>query len=230
MYPIQKCIVWGVTDSETQIPHSKRSRESTRARLLDAAAEVFAEVGLGEASVERICERAGFTRGAFYSNFASKDEMFLELATVVARERVHAVRARIDEISAAGDFNPQDTDVRVIIRALDVVGDDRLSTLLMSEISIRAMRDAEFAAAYLAQVGEVVEEIVQLIDDIVEAENLELRVPSHDAARIIVGVWSDVSARSAMSGLDPDEMAALRTRELGQIVDLVLVRRPQSSA
>ena len=210
-----------MTDSETQIPHSKRSRESTRARLLDAAAEVFAEVGLGEASVERICERAGFTRGAFYSNFASKDEMFLELATVVARERVHAVRARIDEISAAGDFNPQDTDV---------VGDDRLSTLLMSEISIRAMRDAEFAAAYLAQVGEVVEEIVQLIDDIVEAENLELRVPSHDAARIIVGVWSDVSARSAMSGLDPDEMAALRTRELGQIVDLVLVRRPQSSA
>jgi len=219
-----------VTDPETQNLHSRRSRESTRARLLDAAAEVFAEVGLGEASVERICERAGFTRGAFYSNFASKDEMFLELATVVARERVRAVRARIEEISAAGDFNPQDTDVRVIIRALDVVGDDRPSTLLMSEISIRAMRDAEFAAAYLAQTGEVVEEIVQLIDDIVESKNLELRVPSHDAARIIVGVWGDISARSAMSGLDSEEMAALRTRELGQIVDLVLVRRAQSSA
>lgn len=230
MYPIQKCIVRGVTEFETQNLHSRRSRESTRARLLDAAAEVFAEVGLGEASVERICERAGFTRGAFYSNFASKDEMFLELASAVARERVSAVRERIDEISVAGEFNSQDTDVRVIIRALEVVGDDRLSTLLMSEINIRAMRDSEFAAAYLEQLGEITEEIVQLIDEIVESKELRLRVPSHDAARIIVGVWMDASSRSAMSGLTVDETAAVRTRELGQIVELVLGRRAYNDA
>ena len=41
-----------------------RSRENTRARLLDAAAQVFAEVGLDGASVEAVCDRAGFTRGA----------------------------------------------------------------------------------------------------------------------------------------------------------------------
>lgn len=230
MYPIQKCIVATVTDSRTQHPPSPRSRESTRARLLDAAAEVFAEVGLGEASVERICERAGFTRGAFYSNFASKDEMFLELATVVARERVDVVRARIGEISTAGEFNPQGADVRVIIHALEVVGDDRLSTLLMNEISIRAMRDCEFAAAYLDQTGEITEEIVQLIGEIVDSKNLELRVPTHDAARIIVGVWADASARCAMSGLSAEETAVTRTRELGQIVDLVLGRRSSSTA
>ncbi|MGO1307769.1 MAG: TetR/AcrR family transcriptional regulator, partial [Microbacterium gubbeenense] len=175
-----------MSEPDIQNAPSRRSRESTRARLLDAAAGVFAEVGLGEASVERICERAGFTRGAFYSNFASKDEMFLELATAVARERVSVVRARIDEISAAGEFNRGDADVLVIIRALDIVGDDRLSTLLMNEISIRAMRDAEFAAAYLEQIGEITDEIVQLIDEIVESKDLRLRVPSHDAARIIV--------------------------------------------
>ena len=52
-----------------------RSRENTRARLLEAAAQVFAEAGLDGASVEAVCERAGFTRGAFYSNFESKDEL-----------------------------------------------------------------------------------------------------------------------------------------------------------
>lgn len=220
----------GVSEPDIQNAPSRRSRESTRARLLDAAAEVFAEVGLGEASVERICERAGFTRGAFYSNFASKDEMFLELATAVARERVSVVRARIDEISAAGEFNRGDADVLVIIRALDIVGDDRLSTLLMNEISIRAMRDAEFAAAYLEQIGEITDEIVQLIDEIVESKDLRLRVPSHDAARIIVGVWDDVSSRCAMSGLSTAATAAARTRELGQIVELVLGRRTHSDA
>lgn len=54
-------------------------RQETRTRLLDAAVEVFAEEGLQGAAVETISARAGFTRGAFYSNFASKEELFLEL-------------------------------------------------------------------------------------------------------------------------------------------------------
>ena len=205
--------------SDTQSSPRGRSREATRAKLLDAAAEVFAEVGLGEASVERICERAGFTRGAFYSNFGSKDEMFLELSSAVARERVAAVRARIDEVAIDCD-----SDVMVIIRALDVVGDDRLSTLLMNEINIHAMRDASFAAAYMAQGEQIIGEIVQLIDEITASKGLKLRLPSADAARIIVGVWADISSRAAIAGLDPEEMAAQRTRELGQVVELVLAR------
>ena len=54
-------------------------RLETRARLLDAASEVFAEFGLQGASVERICARADFTRGAFYSNFSSKEELFIAM-------------------------------------------------------------------------------------------------------------------------------------------------------
>jgi len=50
---------------------TSRRREATRQKLLDAAGLVFAEEGLDAASVEAICERAGFTRGAFYSNFDS---------------------------------------------------------------------------------------------------------------------------------------------------------------
>ena len=44
----------------------KRRRSATRARLLEGALDVFAERGFNGASVEDICERAGFTRGAFY--------------------------------------------------------------------------------------------------------------------------------------------------------------------
>ena len=50
----------------------------TRRALLDAAAEVFVERGFQGASVEHIAERAGYTRGAFYSNFATR-ESFAEL-------------------------------------------------------------------------------------------------------------------------------------------------------
>jgi AcrR family transcriptional regulator len=43
-----------------------RRRAETRARLLDAAFGVFATRGFGRASIEEVCEAAGYTRGAFY--------------------------------------------------------------------------------------------------------------------------------------------------------------------
>lgn len=56
-----------------------RRRAETRQRLLDAAFEVFAAKGLGRTRIDDICEASGFTKGAFYSNFASLDELFLAL-------------------------------------------------------------------------------------------------------------------------------------------------------
>jgi AcrR family transcriptional regulator len=65
------------------------SQARTRQALLDAAGKVFVERGFQRASVEAISEEAGFTRGAFYSNFASKEELFAELlqSTVYAAYR-----------------------------------------------------------------------------------------------------------------------------------------------
>jgi hypothetical protein len=54
----------------------------------------FAESGFDGASVEEICERAGFTRGAFYSNFASKDELFFGLVQQVSESKLERVRKR----------------------------------------------------------------------------------------------------------------------------------------
>jgi len=56
-----------------------KRRIQTRQRLLDAALAVFAEEGFGRSTVEQVCERAGYTRGAFYSNFVSLEELFLAI-------------------------------------------------------------------------------------------------------------------------------------------------------
>src|ERR1700756_4882956 len=55
------------------------SRELTTARLLEAAQKLIAKKGLDAASVENITAAAGYSRGAFYSNFSSKDDLFIEL-------------------------------------------------------------------------------------------------------------------------------------------------------
>lgn len=69
------------------------SRQLTRAKLVDAAGRIFTRTGFDAASVEEIAEKAGFSRGAFYSNFSSKDEIFLELLEEKHRQRANALEA-----------------------------------------------------------------------------------------------------------------------------------------
>jgi AcrR family transcriptional regulator len=59
---------------------SRQERQQvTRAALLDAAARMFVKRGFQGSSIEEICAEAGYTRGAFYANFASKQQLFVEL-------------------------------------------------------------------------------------------------------------------------------------------------------
>jgi AcrR family transcriptional regulator len=58
---------------------TRPTRDDTRDRLFEAAARVFERDGIGSASIEAIATEAGFTRGAFYSNFKSKDELIFAM-------------------------------------------------------------------------------------------------------------------------------------------------------
>ncbi|HKH22120.1 MAG TPA: TetR/AcrR family transcriptional regulator [Solirubrobacterales bacterium] len=55
----------------------KEKQERTRSSLLRSAAKLICRKGIGEASVDEIASDAGYTKGAFYANFKSKEEMFL---------------------------------------------------------------------------------------------------------------------------------------------------------
>src|SRR5213078_2734214 len=58
---------------------TRPTRDDTRDKLFEAAARVFEDQGINAASIETIAAAAGFTRGAFYSNFASKDELIVAM-------------------------------------------------------------------------------------------------------------------------------------------------------
>src|ERR1700704_7148483 len=58
---------------------TRPTRDDTREKLFEAAARVFEEQGINAASIETIAAAAGFTRGAFYSNFTSKDELIIAM-------------------------------------------------------------------------------------------------------------------------------------------------------
>ncbi|MBA8815333.1 AcrR family transcriptional regulator [Microbacterium halimionae] len=210
--------------SEAAVP--SRRRELTRQRLLDAAQQVFAESGFDAASVEDVCERAGFTRGAFYSNFESKEGLFLALVDRVSGERLDAVRRRISTLERSGDFVPasgQGSAMRVVQQVLDVSGDDRLGVLLMSEIRVHALRQKELAAAYLALEESMCESVAQIIGDVAKSQKMALRLPLKDVARTILSVWESEAIRGAMQGLGFDEMRGIGGERIAQLAELFIV-------
>ncbi|MEV6610489.1 TetR/AcrR family transcriptional regulator [Kutzneria sp. NPDC051319] len=78
-----------------------KRRGETRQRLLDAALTVFAEQGFGRSTVEQVCDRAGYTRGAFYSNFASLDDLFLAMWEQRSTELIDGLRQALDGMDTA---------------------------------------------------------------------------------------------------------------------------------
>jgi AcrR family transcriptional regulator len=111
----------------------------TRAALLDAAARVFVERGFQGASVEVIAAEAGFTRGAFYSNFASKEELFAELL----QQRVYTAYAELARATAGPD-RPTMREVGEQLAALQEHPAGHWLFRLWLELLAHASRDPSF--------------------------------------------------------------------------------------
>lgn len=73
----------------------EESRALTREKLILAAGKVFSLEGFGGASIDRIVEEAGFTKGAFYSNFSSKQDIFLQLVETFATNDNDTLEAKL---------------------------------------------------------------------------------------------------------------------------------------
>ncbi|WP_314453418.1 helix-turn-helix domain-containing protein [uncultured Microbacterium sp.] len=207
-----------MTDSA---PATTRRRENTRSRLMDAAAEMFAEVGIDAASVEAVCERAGFTRGAFYSNFASKEELFLALCARSAETTIAAVRDRVTSIEDRGLETAG--DVRQLVHeVLEATGEDRLDVLLGAETRLQALRNPEFAQAYLALNQGLGESVTQLVRDIAEVRGLALRVPADVATELLLSVWVSTSETALLTRQAPALSRSGLAERLAQVVGLIL--------
>jgi len=74
----------------------ERRRQQTREHLLAAAAQVFAERGFHGASLDEVATVAGFTKGAVYSNFKSKEDLFLALFRARYEQEAEVLRATLD--------------------------------------------------------------------------------------------------------------------------------------
>ncbi|MFI8633869.1 TetR/AcrR family transcriptional regulator [Microbacterium sp. NPDC077663] len=193
-----------------------RSRENTRARLLEAAHEVFAEVGLDAASVEAICERAGFTRGAFYSNFESKDELFLALIRQLSEDKLDEVSVRVRRLSGT------DSPVDLVRQIADMSLAERMEPQLLSEVRTQALRDPRLAEAFLAWRAQMLGRIETIVRDVSERHGLPLRMPVADAAALLLDVSEQCSVQAALERMSERQANRAMQSRLEQLVPLLV--------
>lgn len=122
----------------------EQSRDQTRERLLDAAQAMFMKKGFVGASVEDIALAAGYTRGAFYSNFASKAELLVELL----RRDHETMQADLRSIFET-ETTREDMETRVIAYYSRMAQDNK-AFLLWVEAKLLAARDARFRTRFNA--------------------------------------------------------------------------------
>lgn len=192
-----------------------RRRPQTLARLLDAAMEVFAEQGFRGARIEDICDRAGYTRGAFYSNFTTKDELFFALFDAHAANRLARVAEQIARIDRR-DLTVQHIAAVLADRALDA--DARNWYLVTTEFTLHAIRDPEAARKLAEHDARLRAQIVNLLQRLIEQAGHR---PARDLDRIARMVVVVLEGAPAQSLVEPD---ALPPGSLEQTMLTVLLR------
>ena len=126
-----------------------QSRQQTRERLIASARRLVAARGFAAASVRDIAEGAGYSQGAFYSNFDSKEALLLEVLRVFKTGEARQVAVIID--AAGNDLGRALAGVEAWAEALSRNPEQ---AMLAAELQLQALRDPLFGAAYATVMAE----------------------------------------------------------------------------
>ena len=171
------------------------AKARTREQLLDAAARTFARKGYAGASVEEIAESAGYTIGALYSNFAGKEQLFLELMAARGERRVNAVA------EVLGTEDPVDALAGLLERA---AGPDPDLMALRAEFWLYAVRNPEAMDALTAQLRRQVDALIGIISAATERWGTPPDVPAAEVATLVLAMFQGLVRQRR---IDPDRVS-----------------------
>lgn len=204
----------------TEVVSSRR--QQTRERLMAAAIEVFAERGIAVASVEEICERAGFTRGAFYSNFESKDELCLDVLRRKGEQYLTAMQAAIEVIPDVP--GPADGTERLIRDAVAVFLEaqpKKVAELVsMMELRLHALRTPGLREGWLAVHEGISASVSGLLEIALARVGATLTIPTPQVIELLGAVYENTVSLSLLRGESrPSDLA----EQLAALLDAFIV-------
>lgn len=191
---------------------SRPTRGEVRDRILDAAAKVFAAEGFAGATIDAIGQAAGFTKGAVYSNFESKDELFLALLDREFKLRGEQIAIALDR--SAGDTTAAAREVSRSV--LDSARDHSDYYVLLVEYWLRAQRDPQLRERLIERRRAAADQALNIVEstDTVPGDR---RLT--DIAQLVVTLNLGVAMEEVLrpGTINPDLLAQLITALLESI-------------
>jgi AcrR family transcriptional regulator len=181
----------------TRLTRAEKKAE-TRSRLLEAAAEVFAERGLQGASIDEVAERAGFTKGAFYASFDSKEQLFLAMLD----NRFAKHLEEIDRVLAS-DEEPEDQARAGAANFVDFISSDPAWERLFFEFSAYASRNEDFRIELVARRRQLQERMTERYRRRAEELGVEPPFPMEEIARMTFAMADGIALQKL---LDPESV------------------------
>lgn len=167
---------------------SSTRREATRTRLLDAAERLFVTRGFSATSIGDICTEADFTRGAFYSNFATKEELFLALLDRTHQAKLAATRATFAQVDL--------DNVLTATSGLTSELGSREWFLISTEFTLHAVRNEEARRHLERHETALRNAVADLLEAIAERIGRRFTIPADQAARIAIAFLDGAHAQS----------------------------------
>lgn len=184
---------------DSQVPRRLSRAEAkarTREQLLESASRIFIRSGFAGASVEEIAETAGYSIGALYSNFASKDQLFMELMASRRTNRIAALVKIVSENEERGEISLEDLP-RLL---LELAEKDSDFAALQVEFWQYASRHPELRDTRARLVREQADVLGALITDVLHREGVELNLPVGDVTTVVMAMVQGLTRRRRLEG------------------------------
>ncbi len=182
-------------------------RARTRAHLLEAAATVFARNGYHGTSVDMVAEAAGYTKGAVYSNFESKEALFLALLEERVQDTIGSIQTVMEESA------PEDRAEAFGRRRDEIASWEPEWFLLEAEFELYAARNPAVRDRVSTRQRETLDVVQSTVQQFIDDLELTPAYPVDQIARLIVAAGDGISL---MALNNPD------TTDTGELMRILL--------
>lgn len=197
----------GLALSRHKLVSRRDQQELTRSRLLEAAEELILEQSIPGLSLRAVCSRAGFTQGAFYSNFKDKNDLLLR---VMERHMQFERRSLEQALSDVTDLGLTQA-LPVIAGWLDGISAKQEWARIDTEIRLQALRDKDFAACLALSDARINTMFAHAIVGLARRFELKPALSPDTIATTLLSLWRAINLRKASSADGTDERKVFLT-------------------
>lgn len=173
----------------------QESQQLTKQNLIETAVKEILRIGIYEASIRQICDAAGYTLGAFYSNFKDKDELLLEVVEVHTKRQFDLLK-KLVKVASTQD---EDAVLDNIGKWLHNLQKDEVLTGLNIEFEIYAKHNESFKLKYSDHKNRWHNELATVLETIFESQKVTPKIPVSQMALGMHALWIGFTIDTSIS-------------------------------